>query len=461
MAERAIPTQTLSRTSFGILFCVSIVVAIGNTGMQSVLPAIGRKLQIPDAAIAGVFSLSAILWAVMSPIWAQESDARGRKPLIMLGLVGFIISMLLCSGVVGLGLFLTSNHPHLAVGLVSLVFILFLLARSTFGLIGSASNPATQAYVAEHTTREQRTENMAGLASAFGLGTIIGPVLAPVFVLPIISLAGPMLGFAIIAAAMLVVVWRKLPESHAFAGGRDSRRFARAGHRERKGFKAFIKDLGQLVRDPRLAPFLIFGFLVASCQTAQLQILGFMIIDKLHVTPEHAQPYTAMAMMAGAMAGLLAQLGFIRIFRMSPKTLMWVGVALAAVANLMTAFAANFYIVVIGYALGSLGYGFARPGFTAGASLAMGLQDQARAAGAIAMVNGLNVVLGPAFVLLYGRMHAAPFLLNAVVLGGLVAYVFANQVLRRAGENAPADDEAPDTGEEQGTLAILEKADEG
>ena len=38
-------------------------------------------------------------------------------------------------------------------------------------------------------------------------------------------------------------------------------------------------------RDPRLIPFLIYGFLVATCQTAQQQTLGFLIIDKLGVSP--------------------------------------------------------------------------------------------------------------------------------------------------------------------------------
>jgi MFS family permease len=447
------PPQTLSRTSFGILFSVSIVVAIGNTGMQSVLPAIGRKLHIADWMVAGVFSLSAILWAIMSPIWAQESDARGRKPLIALGLVGFILSMVLCGIVVSIGI-----HTLVA---PALIFVLFLLARATFGLVGSASNPATQAYVAEHTSREERTEKMAGLASAFGLGTIVGPVLAPIFVLPVVSLAGPMFGFALIAAVMLAAVWRLLPESHAFGGGRDIRPFARAGKRERGSVGDFFRSLTHLLRDPRLVHFLVFGFLVACCQTAQLQILGFMIIDKLHITPEKAQPYTATAMMAGAMAGLLAQLALIRLFKMTPVSLMRWGVALAAIANLMTAFAPNFHTVVVGYALGSLGYGFARPGFTAGASLSMNASEQAKAAGAIAMVNGFNVVLGPAFVLLYGFSHPAPFLLNAVVLGALLVYALLNGVLSRAGENAPTDDEAPDTPEEQATLALLERSDEG
>lgn len=418
--------------SFAILFSVSVVVAIGNTGMQSVLPAIGRQIGIRDYLVAAIFSLSALLWAVMSPIWARQSDIRGRKPLIMLGLAGFMISMTLCGLVVSAGL------RHWATPLA--IFFMFLFARATFGLIGSASNPATQAYVAERTSRAERTQQMAGLAGAFGLGTIVGPAIAPLFVLPFVTLAGPMFAFALLAAAMLVVVLRLLPESEG--PRREGRPFAQAG-----------RSSASLWKDLRLVPFLIYGFLVATCQTGQGQTLGFMIIDKLHVTPIQAQGFTAVAMMGGAVAGLLAQWGLIRMFQMSPRTLMVWGVALAALGNLITAFAPNYWTVVIAYALSSLGYGFARPGFTAGASLTVQMSEQAQAAGAIAMVNGLNVILAPLFVMLYEALHPAPFLLNAAILVGMFAYATSNTILRKAGEPGNADEEA--------TVAALERVDEG
>ena len=146
--------------------------------------------------------------------------------------------------------------------------------------------------------------------------------------------------------------------------------------------------------------------------------------------------------MAGAVAGLLAQWGLIRMFRMGPRELLRWGAGIAAVANVMVAFAPSYSMVVIGYALSSLGYGFARPGFTAGASLAVSHAEQARAAGAIAAVNGFNVVVAPLFVLLYGAAHPAPFLLNALVLAALVAFALINGVLGGASDVATTEDEA-------------------
>ena len=334
--------------SFAILSAVSVAIALGNTGMQSVLPAIGRQIGFPDFLVAAIFSLSALLWAFCSPVWARRSDRVGRKPMILLGLAGFMISMVCCGMVVSMGV------RHLAPEI--LVFALFLGSRALFGLFGSASNPATQAYVAERTHRDRRTEAMAGLAGAFGLGTIIGPAVAPVFVLPVVGLAGPMFAFAIIAAVMIIVVVRGLPETWQGLGGASVG--AAVGARSKP-----------LLRDPRLTPFLVYGFLLAACQTAQGQTLGFLIIDKLHLPPLQAQGFTAVAMMAGAVAGLLAQWGLIRMFRMGPRELLRWGAGIAAVANVMVAFAPSYSMVVIGYALSSLGYGFARPGFTAAPDL--------------------------------------------------------------------------------------------
>ena len=422
----AVGPSGLPRATFAIIFAVSMVTAMGNTGMISVLPAIGRSIGMPDPMVAAVFSLSALLWAFSSPFWARMSDRYGRKPLMMVGLAGFMVSMAFCAAVVAAGL------HHLAAPFV--IFILFLLARALFGLFGAASNPATQAYVAEHTPEAQRTQAMSGLAGAFSLGTVIGPFIAPLFVLPLLGLAGPMACFSLMAGVMLVVVWRRLPESQ----------FRPEPQPRPSGGAEPEKPAGPpMWRDPRLTPFLIYGFIVAVSQTAQGQTLGFLIIDKLAMSPTAAQGFIAIAMMFGAMAGLLAQWGLIPRFEMTPRQLLRWGVAVAAVGNLIVAAAPDYWGVVAGYAISSLGFGLARPGFTVGASLAVRLEEQARAAGAIAAVNGINVVLAPAFVLLYQQVRPAPFLLNAVLMAAMLVYAYCNPQLRAANPR-PARVEGPD-----------------
>jgi MFS family permease len=339
----------LPRASFAVLFAVSVTTAVGNTGLISVLPAIGRSVGISDFLASAVFSLSALLWGLTSPFWARQSDRRGRKPLIMIGMAGFMVSMLLCALVVSAGL------RHWATP--GVIFLLFLFARAIFGAFGSAANPASQAYMAERTSRADRTKSMSALAGAFGLGTVVGPFVAPLFVLPGVGLAGPLFAFAIIAAVMLFVVHRYLPES---GPPQETRQPVKRQPGE-----------PQLWRDRRVLPFLIYGFLVATCQTAQQQTLGFLIIDRLELSPTAAQGFIAIAMMFGAMAGLTAQWGVIRMFDMGPRSLMRAGVAVAAAGTILIAASESYWVVVAGYAVASLGFGLARPGFH-GRGLAVG-----------------------------------------------------------------------------------------
>jgi MFS family permease len=427
--------SALPRRSFAIIFWISVVTALGNSGLVSVLPAIGRSIRVPDEMVVAIYSLSAILWALFSPIWARASDRHGRKPLMLMGLSGFVVSMTAC------GLAVSAGLRHLAPPLI--IFVCFLLGRAVFGLFGSAANPATQAYLADHTPREQRTRSLASLAGAFGMGTVIGPFLAPIFIYPVLGLAGPLFTFALIAVVMLFVVWRFLPESPG------------PPKRPADELEPFAADAKArpIWRDPRVIPFLIYGFIVATCQTAQQQTLGFLIIDKLGVAPLAAQRPIAIAMMFGAMASLTTQWGIIRMFDMTPRQLLRWGVACAALGNLMVALAHDYSTVVAGYALASMGFGFARPGYTAGSSLAVGWKDQARVAGAIAAVNGINAALAPVFMALYRHSHAAPFLLNMSLMLSLLAFALLNRTLRNAAPTPTTQDDA--------TLATLEQSDEG
>src|SRR4029077_20910570 len=177
----------------------------------------------------------------------------------------------------------------------------------------------------------------------------------PYFIYPVVGLAGPLFTFAAIAAAMLFVVWRFLPESRQRGTVQDARP---------SRVEAAEKAL-PMWRDPRVVPFALYGFVVATCQTAQQQTIGFLVIDKLGVSPLAAKDSIAMAMAFGAVAGLLAQWGLIRMFQMTPRQLLRWGVACAAAGNLLVALQPDYLTVVAGYALASLGFGFARPGFTA------------------------------------------------------------------------------------------------
>jgi hypothetical protein len=128
--------------------------------------------------------------------------------------------------------------------------------------------------------------------------------------------------------------------------------------------------------------------------------------------------------MAGAAATLLAQWALIPFFSPTPRQLVLWGLALAAAGTLATGLATGMYGLVLGFALASMGFGLYRPGFTSGASLAVGLDEQNAVAGMVSSVNGIPYVAAPAAgVALYGLWMPLPFVAIAAMLLGLTMWV--------------------------------------
>lgn len=417
--------MNLRSPAFAILFSVSLIAAAGNMALQSVLPAIGREFRLSDTLVAGAFAISALMWTFASPFWARLSDRLGRKRVILIGLSGFVVSM------GGFGLAATSGlEQWLGAGVA---FVLMTVARTVYGVFGSAAPIASQAYVADRTAPAQRTQAMSLLASAQGLGTVIGPALAPFFVLPLIGLAGPMYAFALFGAVVLFVVWRRLPSGEVVRVPSTSGRQGDVG----KG----------LWKDPRVRGYLLYGLFVTGAQAANISVLGFHIIDELSgagMAVREAQPFIGIAMLAGAAATLMAQWGLIPLLKLQPADLMRWGAALALVGNLMSIAAPGYYGVVVGYAVVSMGVGFARPGFTAGSSLSVGRHEQGAIAGLMMSLAGLSFLAPPVIgVALYELAEPAPFIANAVLLAAATLLCFVNPRLRAGPPDLPDRDETP------------------
>ena len=403
-------SSPISSGRMTLLFVVMLVTAAGNTAMQSVMPSIGTALQVDDVWISLAYSWSALLWVVCAPIWARRSDRRGRKAMMALGLVGFVTSMALCGLVLWAGLtgWLTAFWALIA----------FAAARSLYGGFGSAAPPAVQAYVASRTPRAERTQALSLIASSFGLGTVIGPALAPLMVLPFmgLGLTGPFICFAAIGLAALILLRLRLPndEPQFAARGRtaayssgpgaptaqehgdgDDADDDQAGDAEPKRLRWF---------EPRLRPWVIAGLVGGHAQAMVLGISGFLVLDRLGLrdSPAEGAGPVGLVLMAGAIATLFAQWGLIPRFKLGPRAATLSGILVAAVGVALLGWAGDLHTIALGYAIASLGFGLFRPGTTAGTSLAVTRAEQGQASGVVASVAGASFIYAPALgVLLY------------------------------------------------------------
>lgn len=422
--------RTISRERMALLFAVMLTTAAGNTAMQSVMPSIGTALGVDDVWISLAYTWSALLWVACAPIWARRSDRRGRKAMMALGLIGFIVSMGLCGLILWFGL----------AGLLSatMTLVLFAIFRALYGGFGSAAPPAVQAYVASRTPRSERTQALSLIASSFGLGTVIGPALAPLLVFPGLGLIGPFVAFAAIGVVALVALRLRLPddEPQFEAKGRTFGAPYGASSPDRENDEEDDDRTGALQGDsgekasvaigwwePRLRPWVIAGLLGGHAHAMVLGIAGFLVLDRLGLreTPAEGAGPVGIVLMCGAIATLLAQWGVIPRMNLGPRAAVLWGVALASAGVLLFAVALDLHSIALGYALASLGFGLFRPGFTAGASLSVSRLEQGEASGVVASVTGAAFVFAPALgVWLYGHSDWLGFGL----IIGLCAAVF-------------------------------------
>ena len=420
-ARPGIAGTAMSTPHFLILFTAMLVAAAGNTALQSVMPAIGREIGIADFWVAVAYTWSAVLWVALAPYWARRSDHHGRKPLILLGLGGFIVSMTLC------GIVLAAGLDGVIGGAAT--FVLFAVFRAIYGSLGCATPSATQAYLASKTRRSARVNALSALASSFGLGTIIGPAVAPLFVLPFVGLPGPLFGFALVGLIVFAAIAAWLPNDTT---GRRAGRGAAMSYPSIASpvtgasvVAATAPRLSAKLKwhDPRIRPWILAGVAAGHAQAAILTVVGFFVIDRLRIAPAGSEQPISIVMIAGAAAGLAAQWGLIPRLNLKPRPLILWGSVIAAAGLVAMMFASNLYGLVIGFALSSLGFGFTRPGFTAGASLAVPLNEQGGVAGVITAANGIAFVAAPAVgMALYGIEEHLPFAASALLLVLLIGW---------------------------------------
>lgn len=413
-----------------LLFAVMLTTAAGNTAMQSVMPSIGTALKIDDVWISLAYSWSALLWVVCAPLWAQRSDRRGRKAMMAIGLTGFGVSMGLCGLALWLGL----------AGVLSgtAALIAFALARSLYGGFGSAAPPAVQAYVASRTPRAERTEALSLIASSFGLGTVIGPALAPLMVLPYVGLTGPFIIFAAIGFATLIALRLRLPDDVPQFPARGSAYDAPYAGASSSEHTQSVDTAGEDDDDdedevephklrwfePRLRPWVTVGLLGGHAQSMMLGIAGFLVLDRLglRATPSEGTGPVGLVLMAGAIATLLAQWGLIPRLHLGPRAATLSGITIAAVGVTMLAVANDLHMIALSFAIASLGFGLFRPGSTSGTSLAVTRAEQGQASGITASVAGASYIYAPALgVWLYGHSDWLGFgLIVALCLAVLI-----------------------------------------
>lgn len=379
-----------------------LVVYMGFTSVNPVFAPLARELGLGEIQAGFLISISALAFTLFSAPWGRRSETWGRKPVFLLGLIGFGLGFALFGGVAQLGLAGWFSVPVLVASLA--------LARFSVGALTAAAPVAAQAYVADTTSGKERSAGIALLGAANGLGLIVGPVLSAVLVG--FGLLVPYYVTAVIAFLGAAVVWQGLPPAR------------RLSATEARGALAKVS-----LWDGRVWPFLLVGFVTLIALVTAQVTAGFYFQDKLRLTSESSAQAVGVALFASGVAVVVAQAGIIRVLELTPETLLRLGLPLTVASFVVMTLASTLPLLVVAHTLLGFGVGFVLPGYVSGASLAVGEHEQGAVAGLVGVAQGLGSVLGPLLgTALYTFGITLPYVLVVTLLLAATGFVWSRRM---------------------------------
>jgi MFS family permease len=153
-------------TVFIDLLGFGIVLPVMPRQAEPYLAALGFSPVAAGAAIGVLFSVFSLMQFMFSPLWGRLSDRIGRRPMLILSLLGSVVFY----AVYGLAVMLPPDRAAAALGLM-------LLSRVGAGIAGASVGTAA-AVIADCTTPQNRARGMALIGIAFGAGFTLGPLIA-------------------------------------------------------------------------------------------------------------------------------------------------------------------------------------------------------------------------------------------------------------------------------------------
>lgn len=377
-----------------ILFLTLFNSILGLSVLFPIIGPLARDLGFSEFQ-TGFFSAGyALMQFLLAPYWGGRSEVVGRKPVMLLGILGFAVGFYLFGALAWLG------YQGIITGMP--LFLLMLGSRLLGGAFSSATLPTAQAYLADITPRAKRTQNFALLGAAFGLGVIFGPAIGAS--LAVFGLLVPVFFSATVALFNAVFVWTILPES-----------------RKAEDRPALPPKLSWL--DLRIWPILLIGLAINLASTGMEQTVSFLYQDRLNQQGADAAKSVGLALVIFGIVAVFIQGFVVRALKLSPRTLLWLGLPISLLGYLGLAVSSNFLWLTLSLVMVGAGGALAGPGVTAAQSLAVSDAEQGSVAGLASSAQALGRMLGPlTATALYGVKLEYPYVLSAFLIG--LAMVF-------------------------------------
>ena len=387
--------QKSFRYARAILLTALVGMGFGFTVLFAVLAPLGREVGFTEFEISAIIAASSLAVFLTSPRWGRASDRYGRKKILLVGLFGYVGGTLL---------FASAFHFTLVGVLTPVVgYYMLIITRVLHASLMSAMMPSASAYMADITDIRGRTKGMGAVGAATNLGNIIGPAVGGF--LAVVTLLTPLwfaAGLAFITAIFVVFF---LPES------------------PRKLTPASTPSARLKYTDRRILPYISVGVLMFMGMALVQQTLAFRFQDVLSLSAVETAQTFGLAMGLSALMSLASQLFLMQRFELSPFKWLCIALPIMTIAFAFMAMADDKATLMTSMLLQGAGMGIAGPAFMAGASLAVGAEEQGAVAGVAGSCGPLGFTIGPlAGGFLYQINPAAPYWFTFIVYLPLIAF---------------------------------------
>lgn len=340
-------------------------VGLGQSFVFVIVPPLARDLGLSEIQASLVFAFSAIAWALTSAAWGRASDKYGRRNIAILGLIGYSASLLAMI----IPLFLVEKN------LLDIVFLfpLLVFGRMLNGLIGSATRPATFAYIADTSSRDKRTVKFARLESSFLVGTVAGPLIGGFLIL--ITKETPFYVFSILALIASIGIYKNVDNT-----ARDK--------------KSVLQSEKISWKSNTVWPFLVLASISSLCLASLIQTIGFYLFD-VFPNIDDLPILISMTFALLSISTIVSQYLFTDAFPLSNNKLLLCGVLLLLFSYLTMALFPKISIYYLSIIINGIGGGMLRPAISSSLSLSQTPEHQGIAAGYLGSVYPVGHILTP------------------------------------------------------------------
>jgi DHA1 family tetracycline resistance protein-like MFS transporter len=377
------------------LLVIFTTVFLDLVGFGMIIPLVGiygRHFGASGLELAVLGSIYSVMQFFFSPIWGRLSDQVGRRPILLMSLLGSTLSYFLFA--------VADSLP------------LIILSRALAGIF-AANISTAQAYIADVTSPEDRAKGMGLIGAAFGIGFTLGPPIGGISTAKL-GLSAPGIIAGTLCGLNLILAYFRLQESLPPD--------VRARNRESSGTRSRLaqwETLRRVAGDPKLFLPVISTFFATFAFSNLEQVFSLLIQNRFELTTTDAAYRTGMVLMWSGVLGALIQGGFIRkwVPRFGEVKLATLGFLIQGCAMILFAHTPTyslFFATAIPLALGS---GLINPTLAALVSKRSGVEEQGAVIGLKEGLSSLARIFGPfCGILAFSAKMELPFYIAAVTV---------------------------------------------